>query len=181
MILSTVSVNSKKAFSLLELVMVIVLIGVVTSIMLPNLFKTNTKKEIELASLKTYLVSNYTFTKNISFTCIKKDLLCYVFVDGVRNENVTKDIFTDDFEVYSSVDPYNRMEFERVYINEFDEVDVAFNLTINKDFKSNEFLLSYDNKIYHYNSIKNKASIYEDLGEYRDYVEFKKAEIKHDI
>lgn len=181
MILSTVNVSNKKAFSLLELVMVIVLIGVVTSIMLPNLFKTNTKNTIELDSLKRYLVSNYSFSKNISYICVERSLLCYIFIDGVRNENIIKNIFVEEPSVYSSISPYNRMEFDRVYINEFDEVGVIFKLTINSDFKSNDFLLDYDNTIYHYNSIKDKASTYKDIGEYRDYVEFKLAETKYDF
>ena len=179
--MSTVNVNNKKSFSLIELVMVIVLIGTVSSIMLPNLFKINIKNQIELDSLKRYLLSNYTFKKNISFTCIEKDLLCYVFIDGVREESAIKDFFVHKPEVYSSAYPYDKIELKRVYISEFDEREVVFNFTINNDFKSNEFLLDYDDKTYHYNSIKEKASIYDGIGGYKDYVEFKLAEARHDI
>jgi hypothetical protein len=161
--------------------MVIVLIGIVTIIMLPNLFKTNTKNIIELNSLKEYLVSNYSFSKKISYICIERSFLCYIFIDGVRNENVIENFFVTEPSVYASVDPYRKIEFDRVYVNEFDERGVVFNLTIDSDFKSNEFLLEYEDTIYHYSSIQDKATMYDDIGAYKESVEFKLAEEKYDF
>jgi len=158
--------NKIGSFTLIELILVLILLGVIYSILLPKFqIKSNKdKSNIELTNLKEYLLNNFDFQNEIKFSCISKDFSCYVFTDRVLVEDFKIEKF---FEVEPEVYKYNKdlenYDLGKITIEGFTE-NLIFEYKINSDFKSNEFILdTKNNKVFLFNSIFDKPLVFENV------------------
>ena len=158
--------NKISSFTLIELILVLILLGLIYSIFLPkfNIKSTKDKTKIELYNLKEFLVKNFEFNNEIRFSCISKDFSCYVYVDRVLLDDFKVEKF---FKVEPLVYKYNKnlenYDLGRISIDGFTE-DLIFEYKLDSDFKSNEFILdTKDNKVYLFNSIFYRPKIFKDV------------------
>lgn len=166
--------NKMSSFTLIELILVLILVGVIYAIFLPK-FNTTTKnqdKKIELKTLKKYLLENFDFQESIKFSCIEKDFTCYVIIDNAINEDVKIENF---FNVEPEILTYNknldRYDLGKITVDGFTE-NLIFEYKINSDFKSNEFILdTKENKVYLFNSIYENPLVFDSVFEVRDYID----------
>lgn len=171
----------KKAFTLVELIIVIVLISSTYYLVFSsNNFSIQEQSEkVSLENLKEFLMKTFNFEKELSFSCIENDFTCYVKADG----KLIKDIRIENFfkftpTVYEYQEEEKRVEFEEIKIDDIN-YNVIFEFKINSDFKTNEFIVdTQDNKIYVFNSIFNKAKLYTSLNEAFEVFRTNKFEVK---
>lgn len=160
------SIREKGSFTLIELIIVVLIIFTTYFLMFSNssFDMSKQKEKIGLENLKSFLLNNYEFQKEISFVCIEDNFTCFVEVDDITNEDMKiENFFSEMPEVYEYNKNEIRVEFDEVKINDINH-DVVFEFKINNDYKTNEFILDTQNfGVYVFNSIYNKPKKYDDL------------------
>lgn len=171
----------KNAFTFFELLIVIVLILGVYSLFFTNFNKKVgiEKSEITLVNLKTNLVDNFQFSNTLRLSCIEEGDICYVFVDeNISKDNMIQGLFKTKPDVYKYMNTLDRLEFKKIRFENLEEYEVCFEYKINKDRKSNEMIVSYDDKVYVYNAINDKPLILKYLNEVSDIFDKRIQEVK---
>jgi len=153
-------VLTKRAFSLIELLIVIVIIGVVYTISIGNFEKIKQKSEkLTLKNLKEYLQS-LPYKKNAQLLCLDDCFKCEVLLDGERFKELEN--FLD-----SSVRSY-RYDFSYGMIDAQKDDDICFSYAIDKKGVGQQVLVEFKNKFYDYSTYLTPVSIYSSLQEARD-------------
>lgn len=174
-------IRVKKAFTLIELIIVIVLISTTYFLVFSN-STFNIKKDVKklnLSNLKEYLLNNFEFEKELSFSCIEENFSCYVKVDGKLDKDFK---VTNFFKTKPYIYEYNsderKVEFEKLRVDNANH-NVIFELKINSDYKTNEFIAdTLDSGIFVFNSIFTKPKIYKFLYESMDTFKINQKEVR---
>ena len=158
----------RKGFTLIELIIVIILISISYYLIFSNSnFKIeNEKNSVSLTNIKKYLLNNFKFEDELSLVCINENLVCYVKIDGIINEELKIENF---FKTKPDVYEYNKdeqiIDYESIDIDNISQ-DVIFELKINSDYKTNEIVVdTLNDKVYLFNSIFNEVKVYPSLQE----------------
>lgn len=171
----------KKAFTLMELIIVILIIGLVYSLIISsnNFNSKEYKEKLNLFNIKSHLLRNYEFKKRINFFCIKKDLSCYIKIDDdILDDVIIKDFFKKIPYVYEYRNDYTRIEFSPIKLVNNEE-EVVFELVINDDFKSRDFVVEKDEKFYLFNSIYETPIEYNSFNDIFSEIDSNIQEIKN--
>ncbi len=158
----------RKAFSLIELMIVIVIIGVVYTLAINNFQKIEEEAtKVNLHTLKEYL-QKFPHAENVKFLCLNQCTSCNIFVDGEKQkdlEGVFDGMLDEDIKVY-------RFDFNlgvvqqtpEIYFNQEDvEEDVCFSYTIDEQGIGEQVLIEYKKEVYDYSSFFGSIPIYETL------------------
>jgi len=139
----------RSAFSLIELLIVVMIMGVVYSLSIQGLQKVEKGTAgVSLANLKEYMLS-LEYKKSVKLLCLDDCQSCDIFVDGVKTQ--TLENFLD-----KSVKVY-RYEFlqgvhevsHELYFNAEDvEENVCFSYGIDKQGIGEQVLVEYKNAVY---------------------------------
>jgi len=150
----------KKAFSLIELLIVILIIGVVYTLSVGSFEKVKDEsKKLTLQNLKEYL-QDLPHEKSAEILCLDDCSMCKILVDGKKIREL------DDF-LDKSVKSY-RYDFSYGMV-ELDKVDdVCFSYEIDKKGVGQQVLVEFKNKFYDYSTYLTPVSIYSSLQEARD-------------
>lgn len=149
----------KNAFSLVELLIVVIIIGVVYTLSVGGLQKLNNKdKKIVLENLKEYL-QTFEYDENIKLVCLDDCSFCEVFADGKKVKEI--DGFLDQ-----SVKVY-RYDFSLGMI-EKEEDDVCFSYTIDKKGVESQVFVEFKEAVYDFSTYLSPVSVYDSLQEAED-------------
>jgi len=159
----------RKAFSLIELLLVIVIIGVVYTLALGS-FEQLAKKEtgLSLEKMKEYLFS-LEYEKTAKLLCLDDCLTCDLVLDG--NVSKTIDSFVDDtVKTYRYDFLYGYVEQEPdVYFNvENIQEDVCFSYELDKNGVGSQILVEFNEKFYDFSSYFREVGIYNSIEEARE-------------
>ena len=150
----------KKAFSLIELLIVIVIIGVVYTISIGNFEKVKDKSEtLTLKGLREYL-QGLPYKKNAQLLCLDDCSKCEVLLDGEKFKELEN--FLD-----SSVRSY-RYDFSYGMIDAQKDDDVCFSYAIDKKGVGQQVIVEYKELFYDFTSYLSAVSVYESLQEATD-------------
>ena len=159
----------KKAFSLIELLIVIMIIGIVYTLVVGNFNKVAEEKEkLTLENLKEYL-SSMKYEDEVKLLCLDDCSTCDILLDGEKSETV-EDFLDENIRVYKYDSLYGYSEIEQeVYFNTEDiEEDVCFSYALDKAGVGSQILLEYKEKFYDYSSYFTKTKVYNSIGEARE-------------
>lgn len=174
-------IRVKKAFTLIELIIVIVLISTTYFLVFSNNSFSVKKNEkiLDLFNLKEYLLNNFEFEKELSFLCIEDDFSCYVKKDGILDKNFkVTNFFKTKPDIYEYNSDERKVEFEELRVDNVNH-NVIFELKINSDYKTNEFITdTLDSEIFVFNSIFTKPKIYKSLNESFEVFNINKTKVK---
>jgi len=177
--MSKIDYKSRFAFTLIELIIVIIILGIVSYLTLSKMdnFKQHSKKNISLININNIL-SKYHFKDNISLKCIDDGSLCYIYVDNKLIKTTIKDLFKTKPTVYKYDKDLDTIEYPDLKLKDLDRYEVCFEYTIDKYQKSKDFIVQTDDKIYIFNSIKKQPIVIPYLSDVSDYFDDKKEELK---
>lgn len=165
------SIRVKKAFTLIELMLVIILISTVSFLVATNFnFNTQEKYKVNIGNIKDFLSKKFKFSEKISLTCIEDESLnCYVFIDGVKNKEIKiENLFTQLPQVYNYDKDLSEYQFTKVRLNDI-EYEPFFQLIIDNDGKHKNIVLdTMDEKVYLFSSISKKTEVFENTNEIID-------------
>jgi prepilin-type N-terminal cleavage/methylation domain-containing protein len=153
----------KRAFSLVELLVVVVIIGVVYTLSISSFKKNTLEEQVSFMNIKKFL-KRFDYQKNISLVCLDKSTKCDIYVDG--NKTKTIDSFIDS-EVsiyrYDFNYGYVQKEFDIFFDDEDRDEDVLFAFTLDKKGVPDQILVEYNDRYYdmssYFDNVKEFASI----------------------
>jgi len=153
----------KKAFTLIELLIVVVIIGVVYGLVISSMKKINDKEaHLGFESLPAYLESMHQ-ENHVAFTCIDNCRSCAVYVDREKVKDV--DPFMKDerelrfwrFDVNLGM---QELLFTPIFDEDEREFDVCFNYEIFADGSSTEMSVETKDATYVYHGLLHKVDRY---------------------
>ncbi|MDF1877757.1 prepilin-type N-terminal cleavage/methylation domain-containing protein [Sulfurimonas sp. SAG-AH-194-L11] len=159
----------KRAFSLIELMIVIVIIGVIYTLAVSKLQNVGTQKLTpSLKNLKEYL---FTYiqedTKEVKLLCLDACESCSVYVDGVKQAKEIDSFFDESIEVYryDFLQGAVRKEDAIIFNEEGRQEDVCFSLSVSKDLVSDPLIVVFKEKAYDYTTYFTPTKVYSHLEE----------------
>lgn len=158
----------KKGFSLVELMIVIVIIGIIYTLAVSKLHNVGQEKlQPTFANLKEYLA---TFlqedAKEVRLLCLDSCESCSIYVNGVKQKEI-ESFFDASVEVY-------RYEFNQGFIRkernlffnqEGRDEDICFSFSMNKSLVSDQVVVLYKQKAYDYTTYFTPTKVYGNLEE----------------
>ncbi len=156
----------KRAFTLLELILVVVIVGVVYMFAIGSLEKFKAKSDntlVTLPSLKAFLLAK-DFDKEARFVCFDGCSRCSVLLDG----NISQEI-NDFFDSAPKTYRYTQnLGMENIQSDPyFDEngiqKDVCFSYRIYKEGIGDQILVEYHNKVYDYSDYFEDVKVYDSI------------------
>jgi prepilin-type N-terminal cleavage/methylation domain-containing protein len=172
----------KKAFSLIELMIVIVIIGVVYTLAVSNFQNIKDgKTKITMLNLKEYL-QNIPHEKSVELLCLDACSSCDVFVDGKKymDSALFDDFIDDSVEIYRYDFLLGAQEqSKKVYFNsENIEEDVCFSFAVDKQGVSEQVLVEFKDKVYDFTTHIGSVGVYDSIQELMDAKEKLAQELK---
>lgn len=150
----------KRAFSLIELLIVIVIIGVVYTISIGNFEKVKDKSEtLTLKNLKEYLQS-LPYKKSAELLCLDDCSKCEVLVDNEKFK-VLDDFLDNSVRSYRYDFSYSMVEVEK-------DNDVCFSYTVDKKGVGQQVIVEYKELFYDFTSYLSPVNVYNSLQEATD-------------
>lgn len=156
----------KKGFTLLELMLVIVIIGIIYGSVI-NVFQRYKDKAIDvsLISLEKYMRS-FSYNNHVSLVCIKRCEECLLFVNEKFNQNVTpfveRDVQSYRYDKDSGV---KKLELISYFRPDGKEEDVCFRYDIYPDGSRTEMIVKNKKEVYAFPSYFGSVKKYESLDE----------------
>jgi prepilin-type N-terminal cleavage/methylation domain-containing protein len=154
----------KKAFSLIELMIVIVIMGVMYTLSVQSFSNTANKlNKVTLLNLKEYM-QGQDYRKSVRFLCLDDCKSCDILIDGVK-QNTIENILDDS--VLSYIYDFNNGTREAlidVYFNsEGTQEDVCFSYTVDKQGVGDQVLVVYKNNVYDFTTYLSPTKKYSSL------------------
>ena len=166
--------QTKRAFSLIELLIVILIIGVVYTLAISNFQKLEEgTTNINLQTLKKFL-QKIQYEKNVKLLCIDECSSCELFIDGEKS-NKYKGLFDDfldkDVKVYKYDFSLGYIEYQNeIYFNSEDvEEEVCFSYSIDKKGIGEQVLVEHDEYVYDFSSYLGGVKRYDSLQDATEY------------
>jgi len=166
----------KKAFSLIELMIVIAIIGVVYTLAITNLKSFDEEKvKPSLLTLKEYLWSFAKEGESAKLLCLDDCSECAIYVDGIKSQEIEDFFDSDDVKVYRYDFLQGAVEKkEDVFFNEDDiQERVCFSFEVNRNKISDQVIVVYKEKAYDFTTYFTLTQRYDSL---EDLVEKKQNE-----
>ncbi|MFT7860350.1 MAG: prepilin-type N-terminal cleavage/methylation domain-containing protein [Sulfurimonas sp.] len=144
----------KKAFSLIELMIVIVIIGVVYTLVITKLHNANDEAEkLSLKTLKSYLYKQIKDGNNAKMFCDQECQVCTVYVDGDKVAELEG--FVDN-----SIEVYRYNYLQGLIPQEFRG---CFTFEIGRNSISDQFIVAYHDKVYDFSEYFEGVKVYNSL------------------
>jgi prepilin-type N-terminal cleavage/methylation domain-containing protein len=155
----------KRAFSLIELLIVIVIIGVLYTLSINN-FKTlkNKDEKLTLKTLKRYM-QNIPHEKSVKILCTQNCLSCDFYVDTkiFLEKKISEDFLDNTTKVY-------RYSFSSGMVDVIYPNNICFSYTIDKKGVGEQIFVESRGLVYDFTTYLHKTKVYKSID---DVVEMK--------
>jgi len=143
----------KKAFTLIELLLVVVIIGVIYGLVINSMQRINDKEaSLSFETLPSFLETMYQ-QNSVAYICVDNCKECAVYVDGEKVKEA-KAFMEDErhlrfwrFDVNLGT---QELPFTPIFDEDDREFDVCFRYEIFKDGSSTEMIVETEKKVYDY-------------------------------
>lgn len=161
----------KKAFSLIELLIVILIIGIVYTLAISKFQKIadGDTDNVSLLNLREYL-QKFPHAQSVRFLCLNDCSKCNVYVDGKNQEELKgafDDFIDDSIKVYRYDFTLGAVEIEPESFFNIENVEekVCFSYRIDKNNVGEQILVSFKNKVYDYTPYFGQIKVYDSMYE----------------
>ncbi len=171
---------NKKAFTLLEILIVIILVSIIYSITLSN-FNLKQKKldTVTLSNLK-QLLSSFEYNEKINIKCINnKNIECLLFIDEKLQEEKITNLFKSCPDVYKYSKNQDRLEFDDFEFEDLSVVQVCFEFDLYKNGKSSQMIVDTGKNTYIFDNISQKPKKIKYINDIGFYFNKKDNEVKN--
>ena len=170
----------KKAFTLIELLIVVVIIGVVYGLVIGSMKKLNNKeKHLDFKSLPKFVESFYQ-RNHVAFVCTDNCRECMLYVDGKPLKKV--DAFMRDerqlrFWHYDANIGVQELRFTPLFDEDEREFDVCFRYEMFEDGSSSEMIIETKKQSYLYRGPLSEVMSYPQLQDVEDALQKQREEV----
>ncbi|MDD2699147.1 MAG: hypothetical protein PHF17_10130 [Arcobacteraceae bacterium] len=167
------------SFTIIELLIIVVIILGVYGLFFANLSKSKEENSTDknLINIR-YILSKYPYDKSIEVHCTNDDYRCFVLVDGVLKEELKEKLFDSNPTVYSYDRYQTQIRFNDLELEQLERYPISFVYKINKYGKSQDMIVEVNNKVYLFNSLFDKPTVYENLSDVKDYFEKENSKVR---
>jgi len=175
--MSGIKIKNKSAFTIIELMLVIVIIGIVYLIAATNLNLKQYSKEktLDFKTLYRFLSSN-NYEKSIDLKCDEKE--CFVLIDGLLSSTIENNLFKEKPTVYKADGNFDTISYKRLELENLESYDIVFEYSLDARGISKDMIVEVDNKVYLFNSFKNSVQEFDYLNDIRDYFDDNKKRVR---
>ena len=156
----------KKAFTLIELLLVVVIIGVIYGLVINSMQRINDKEaNLSFESLPSFLEGFYQQNR-VSFTCIDNCKKCAVYVDGEKVKDVDSFMQKERqlrFWYFDANIGTQELRFTPIFDEDEREFDVCFSYDIFKDGSHSEMIVETQKQSYDYRGPFRKVGRFSSL------------------
>lgn len=158
----------RRAFSLIELLIVVLIVGVVYTLSISKLQKVGAESQLlSLQTLKKFLFSQK-FEQSAKFLCIENCSDCFLLLDGkkvIKNKKNFENFLDDSVEIfqYNHLSGFSESELEVYFNKEGIEENVCFSYTIDKRGYGDQFYIRFHEKVYDFTSPFYDTKVYDSL------------------
>jgi prepilin-type N-terminal cleavage/methylation domain-containing protein len=172
--LSMKSVLNKQAFTLFELIVVVILIGIIYGVFVDKLAtKPHQRNDVTLPTIKEFL-EKFAFKKSARVVCNKECKQCYVYVDDTKVD-ASFELFTSEPTVYT-LDETGRQE-SLTFTPRFDKEDkleeTCFEYKIFKNGGADTYIVSHEDTFYVFKTLEKKPKIFTSMNEAVEFFDHK--------
>jgi len=156
----------KTAFTLLELMIVVVIMGVVYTLAITNFSRlSDDSSRVNLKTLKAYLMSQK-FERSAKLLCLDECSDCNVYLDSKVTTKI-EDFFDASVVLYRYEFNYGytQKEMDVVFDKNDVEQDVCFSYEINKEGVGDQVLVEYKKHFYDYSPYLQDVAVYSSLSD----------------
>lgn len=158
----------KKAFTLIELLLVVVIIGIIYGLVINSMQRINDKEaNLGFVSLPAFL-EGFHQQNHVSFTCIDSCKKCAVYVDEEKLKEVEpfmKDERQLRFWYFNANVGMQELRFTPIFNEDDREFDVCFSYEIFKDGSHSEMIVETQKQSYDYRGPFRKVGRFSSLQE----------------
>ena len=158
----------KKAFTLIELLLVVVIIGIIYGLVINSMQRINDKEaNLDFKTLPTFLESFYQ-QNSVAFTCIDNCKKCALYVDGEKLKDIEpfmKEERQLRFWFFDANVGTQEFRFTPIFDEDDREFDVCFNYEIFKDGSHTEMIVETEKWSYDYRGPFHKVDSFSSLQE----------------
>ena len=158
----------KKAFTLIELLLVVVIIGVVYGLVINSMKRINNKEEnLNFQTLPSFLETMFQ-QNSVAFVCIDNCRKCSLYIDDEKVRDIEpfmKDERTLRFWHYDANLGTQELRFSSLFDEDEREFDVCFRYEIFEDGSSTEMIVETKEKSYDYHGLLHPVDSYDSLQE----------------
>lgn len=158
----------KKAFTLIELMLVVVIIGVIYGLVIGSMKKINkTEEHLDFSTLPAYLETLHQ-QNDVAFVCVDNCRKCSLYIDDEPVKKMTpfmKDLKGLRFWSYNANTGTRELRFTSIFDEDDREYDVCFRYEIFKDGSSTEMVVETRKDVYDYRGLSHKVDHYSSLQE----------------
>ncbi len=154
----------KRAFSLIELLIVIMIVGVVYTLAIGNFNRLSSESsKLTLENLKEYL-NFIKHSENVKLLCLDDCSECDVIVDGVKSKTI-EDFLDESVRVYRYEFSYGAVEIEKEVFFNIDDVeeDVCFSYEVDKNGVGDQVLVEFKEKVYDFSPYFSGTAVYSSI------------------
>ncbi|MGM0519362.1 MAG: type II secretion system protein [Campylobacterota bacterium] len=166
----------KRAFTLTELILVIVLVSVIYMLAFSNLSLFNSSSKIKLSNLKSYL-KKQSFENSLKLICLENKEECVIYLDNKPTKKI-QNPFGKILSVYKNDENRKRVYFDDIKLDKFYE-RVSLNLYLDKKGLHNNYIVQNEDNYIVLDSLKSSFFAYENLNDYLQQKEKNIAEVKN--
>lgn len=160
----------RRAFSLLELMIVVVIIGVVYTLSVNSFSRINDESvKVTLGTLKEYM-QNIPHEKSVKFLCLNNCKACSLYVDGIKDESLSgvfDELIDETIEVYTYDFSYGtQLKSKDIYFNEEDvDEEICFSYEVDKKGVGEQVFVKFQESVYDFSTYFTKVPKFATLSE----------------
>lgn len=162
----------RKAFSLIELLIVVVIIGVVYNLAIGSFEKIAKpqSQKITLQDLKSFL-AKIEYERQIKLLCLDDCGRCNLFIDGVAAEDFEK-VFEDFLDISVQIYRYDPLlgvvEYQQELYFDSNDVEqrVCFSYAMDRDKIGEQIVVKFKDKVYDFSLYTDDVMLYNSLEEF---------------
>ncbi len=174
----------KKAFTLFELIIVVILISIIYYFALSNLnLKQNKLDMVTLMNLKQTL-NGFEFNDEIALKCIDsmqdlEYLECLVIIDGEIQKEKIEQLFKGCPQSYEYSREQKLLEFSDIKLDEFsNSLDICFEFIVNKNGDSSQMVVDMNDEVFIFDNISQKPHKIKYINDLEIYFDNKDSKVK---
>ena len=159
----------KKAFSLIELMIVIVIIGVVYTLVITKLHDVNEeKKKLSLQTLKSFMYKQIHDAQDATLICKDDCLTCKLYIDK-------KEVSTIENLIDASIEVYKYTYSQALVPQNLQE---CFVFHVNRNRVSDQYIIVFQEKVYDFTEYFQDVKVYNSLTDFTNEKEKLIQEVK---
>ena len=161
------ALSNKKGFTLFELMIVVLLIGIIYGIFVHKLSqkeRRSAKDTVTLETLKTFL-SSFSPKEEAVLRCFTPCKTCRVYRDGKQVDDLEISLFEEAPNAYTNdaFGQLRRIEFVPIEGKKKQIMDVCFEFTLFENGSSSNYIVEYDKKAYLFDPYLKPVKVYDSL------------------